>query len=317
MARIPHSQVDGHGKGDLSYSHPTSIVESVAQSRADNAYMASCPRLQVLIEDSHSFDSASTSISEAQASVSRLSLLVAQLVESNETMYRRMLANAAHSESAGSILFPPTDVAKDNKGSIDLENAHLDKPSDVATDEAQSLDPAEKTREPISEPDLVTQRAEFFDGMTSTSCLTFEKDLKASRPYLRALRRCSGGTLSSSIAPSMGWSYFSGISLADISCLSVVSLPIVPQDLWNGDRYLLSRSIPTSDTESHRSLQSLFSNRAILHQKEHLSTDAATIARIIEYRSLSGGYFGLGSNRDSLHLGCGKIVLLGMTSNSP
>ena len=316
VARTPYSEMDGQRKGDLSHSHPTSIIKSILESHIDNSHMASSPRLQILVEGPYSFNVTSTSISEAQASVSQLSLLVARLVENNEKMYQRMLAKSAHSESIGSI--PPhlTDIATDKGATTTFENAHF-VDGDGVLDEEESLVPVEKCQELVrNRTSPVPHEAETSEAITNTIALAFEKDLKASRPYLRALRRCSIGTLSSSIAPSMGWSFFSGTSLADISCLSVVNLPVVPLDLWNGDRYQLARSVPTSDTQSCRALQSDIPSRATLHQREYLSTNAVTIARIIEHRSHSGGYFGLGANRDSLHLGCGKLVLLGMISST-
>ncbi|KAL9614073.1 MAG: hypothetical protein Q9167_001427 [Letrouitia subvulpina] len=71
---------------------------------------------------------------------------------------------------------------------------------------------------------------------------TFEHDLSSSRVYSRVSRAFNrksdpypGSLLSSE--RSMGWSFFSGMSLADVSDISVVSLPISAIHLWNGSRY--------------------------------------------------------------------------------
>lgn len=71
---------------------------------------------------------------------------------------------------------------------------------------------------------------------------TFEHDLRSSRVYSRVSRPFNrksdpypGSLLSSEL--SMGWSFFSGMSLADISDISVISLPISATRLWNGSRY--------------------------------------------------------------------------------
>lgn len=74
------------------------------------------------------------------------------------------------------------------------------------------------------------------------SLSTFERDLCTSRVYSRVSRAFNrksdpypGSLLSSE--PSIGWSFFSGVSLADISDISVISLPISAIHLWNGSRY--------------------------------------------------------------------------------
>ena len=69
---------------------------------------------------------------------------------------------------------------------------------------------------------------------------TFDKDLNNSRPYARAMRRDSTYSTASSTLHTMGWSCLSGLSLAEVSEVSVIGLPITPQELWNGHRYRLS-----------------------------------------------------------------------------
>ena len=39
----------------------------------------------------------------------------------------------------------------------------------------------------------------------------------------------------------MGWSRLSDLSLAEVSHVSVINLPIYPQELWNGHRYFEKR----------------------------------------------------------------------------
>lgn len=90
---------------------------------------------------------------------------------------------------------------------------------------------------------------------------TFDRDLKASRVYMRILSKDSNPSCSSSVVPSVGWSFLSGLSLADISNVSALSLPISPNELWNAQYYSLdipprrdlvlsSTSLPLSLTES-------------------------------------------------------------------
>ena len=65
----------------------------------------------------------------------------------------------------------------------------------------------------------------------------FDQDLANSRPYSRALKRRSMWSLNSSAVQTMGWSHLSGLSLANVSQISVINLPICPRDLWNGQQY--------------------------------------------------------------------------------
>ena len=74
------------------------------------------------------------------------------------------------------------------------------------------------------------------------SCLgpDVEHGLFSSFAYKRTTRR-----LSSSFRPPaacsesvQGWSFFSQVSLAQITSVSVLSLPISPKDLWNPSQYV-------------------------------------------------------------------------------
>ena len=66
---------------------------------------------------------------------------------------------------------------------------------------------------------------------------TFDRDLECSRVYQRAFRYNSSLSLPSSGIRSMGWSFLSGLSLADISRVSVLCLPIAVGDLSNPQHY--------------------------------------------------------------------------------
>jgi len=75
------------------------------------------------------------------------------------------------------------------------------------------------------------------DGILPTFGHTFDEDLNKSRPYTRAFKRQAVWSTTSSAVQTMDWSYLSGLSLADVSQISVIDLPISPKDLWNGQRY--------------------------------------------------------------------------------
>ena len=66
---------------------------------------------------------------------------------------------------------------------------------------------------------------------------TFDQDLNTSRPYTRAMKRHTICSTTSSEIHTMGPSFLSGLSLAEISHIPVINLPFCPQDLWNGNHY--------------------------------------------------------------------------------
>ncbi|KAL8834226.1 MAG: hypothetical protein Q9170_003857 [Blastenia crenularia] len=74
---------------------------------------------------------------------------------------------------------------------------------------------------------------------------SFEQDLRRSRVYTRVSRTIGRRSdpdppsLPSSAGCSMGSSFLSGLSLADVSNISLISLPISARSLSNGQRYLV------------------------------------------------------------------------------
>ncbi|KAF5532685.1 Rho guanine nucleotide exchange factor scd1 [Fusarium phyllophilum] len=65
----------------------------------------------------------------------------------------------------------------------------------------------------------------------------FEDDLESSRVYRRAVRETMDFSFRSSIARSHNWSVFSGLSLGDVSVMSVIALPVYQGDLANAEQY--------------------------------------------------------------------------------
>lgn len=97
----------------------------------------------------------------------------------------------------------------------------------------------------------------------SFSELEFEKDLKASRVYRRVKRDTMDFSMRSSIAHSHAWSIFSGISLSDISEISVLALPIYPEDITNSQHYNFG---PEIQQPKKPSLPSTVYTRSIFHE---------------------------------------------------
>lgn len=71
----------------------------------------------------------------------------------------------------------------------------------------------------------------------AVSKFDFEDDLELSRVYRRAVRETMDFSFRSSIARSHNWSVFSGLSLGDISILSVIALPLYQGDITNAEHY--------------------------------------------------------------------------------
>ena len=76
-------------------------------------------------------------------------------------------------------------------------------------------------------------------AVNRTTCynFAFEDELKASAVYKRALLR--NMRISTSSGSSNGPSWFSGLSLSDVSNVSALALPIYRTELWNHRHYTL------------------------------------------------------------------------------
>ncbi|RKL09136.1 hypothetical protein BFJ70_g16709 [Fusarium oxysporum] len=74
----------------------------------------------------------------------------------------------------------------------------------------------------------------------------FEDDLESSRVYRRAQRDTMDFSFRSSIARSRNWYVSSGLSLGDVSAISVIALPIYPTDLTNAQHYDFAEDAPIS-----------------------------------------------------------------------
>ena len=66
----------------------------------------------------------------------------------------------------------------------------------------------------------------------------FEEDLLASRVYRKPLYSKSGDSLITSAARTTAWSILSGISLTDVSNISILAVPIYAHEISNSARYI-------------------------------------------------------------------------------
>ena len=100
----------------------------------------------------------------------------------------------------------------------------------------------------IAQPQVSTE--EPLNSDLSRKILQFdpnlESELHASRVYMRTKHRHSMSSLNSTYDSVAGLSFLSGISLAQISSISVISLPIFSYELWNPQQYRDIRSTDMS-----------------------------------------------------------------------
>lgn len=169
----------------------------------------------------------SAGLEEAQQSIQSLTDVVRDVLAHNQEICRRL-----------------------ERSDISIELKHQSAPSALesnidTSDDASTLRP---NRE--SWPSDTTSAVE----ASPEYGFSFEQDLRRSRVYTRVSstigRRSDPDPLSlpSSTGCSIGSSFLSGLSLADVSNISLISLPITAQSLSNGQRYRESLSTDLSPT---------------------------------------------------------------------
>lgn len=114
----------------------------------------------------------------------------------------------------------------------------------------------------------------FAQAPFSTANSDLDLALCNSRVYLRTSHRHSISSIPSAFGSTCGWSFLSGISLAHISNISVISLPLCPHEIWNSHHYeslyqhdgLNGSDIGTSGNASVGSIARLAQELVIRHQ---------------------------------------------------
>lgn len=155
------------------------------------------------------------SIEDAQSSVSQLTDIVRQLLESNQHISERL----GRSESKNPDFV--STIARTSRNSVSEET--IKDYESIVTIRQPNIGPSAWK---VNETKISNSRSEF-------ECL-----LESSRPYLRASRRL-GPSLSttSSAIQTLGWSCLSGISLAEVSNISIIELALDKSHVWNSTRY--------------------------------------------------------------------------------
>ena len=155
----------------------------------------------------------SASVDQATTSVETLNNLVQQLLQNNQDLCVR-LGRLESLSSNGAI--PSTPLLNESDDEDDASTIRQKR---------HASDPILETSKTSETNEIVVKR------------FTFEHDLRQCKVYKRVTRRHSLESLSSSTAPSFGWSCFSEMSLANVSDISVMSLPIASTELSNGSHY--------------------------------------------------------------------------------
>ncbi|KAL6718265.1 hypothetical protein ACLMJK_004353 [Lecanora helva] len=230
---------------------------------------------------------------------SKLSAAVTQLIESNERIFRRLTDSESHSALFRSSIVRSKSIASDSESVRTVRAIRDDDDRIIPVEDEISVEAEDTQSNGHYQFGSSRQDLDTVATAATTFGHAFENDLRNSRPYLRALKRRSDWTATSSLAPSMGWSIFSGISLAEVSCLSVLNLPIAGQDLWNGGRYLVNNFEDIDRHEwvslSHGNL----SDRAIHNIARNQATSVSTITAIIDYKKSLGKTIEFGVDREN------------------
>lgn len=92
-----------------------------------------------------------------------------------------------------------------------------------------------------SKSSALSTRSERFSHRFS---IEFERSLVQSRVYRNASRNSSNGSFMSNQTSDSRWSHLTGLSMTQISTISVVCLPVYSSELSNGHMYQQDRVIP-------------------------------------------------------------------------
>ena len=193
-------------------------------------------------------------MSEIQSSISNLSTTVQSILANSEDIPRRIASIetkiAGLSRHATSTIERPTDTS-DSTSTIhptshSIENGYLYSPGVGHT--------------------------------LSQFGVQIQKELEASRVYRRSAKRHSTSSFLSGLH-SAAWSALSGVSLAEISALSVLSLPISYHELWNPQHYKTAHKLyHAADSSSTSALYPLDTQgEADLMAREGLSDTYAKL----------------------------------------
>ncbi|KAH0538887.1 hypothetical protein FGG08_004543 [Glutinoglossum americanum] len=180
---------------------------------------------------------------EAENSMARLCSLIERVARSNENLSSRLhrLEGRQLSPDAGN---PPS----------------------VLGDDSSTIRPAINNRTDQVSITAATRSVRF----------SFEETLQSSRVYLRSMFRHSESSLSSSVQRAAAISMFSSLSLADVSNISVFSLPIYAIDISNSYWYTFDLG-GTQQNSQLQEVQSLSGDREVAASVKALTRETTTV----------------------------------------
>ncbi|ORY08220.1 hypothetical protein BCR34DRAFT_570096 [Clohesyomyces aquaticus] len=184
---------------------------------------------------------------EAARSQETLELLVEQLLESNKTLCKR-LNNLEDTFDARSTIR----VRSDGQSIFTQEDNATITTARSANGNQTSILEAIKVR------------------------FAFDEDLQSSRVYSRIRDSCCDRSFVSSAIRTHAWSVFSGLSLADISIISVVALPLYREDVRNQDYYVFGDNRAADPGEP----TGIWTNSQSLVQVEHSGDLEESLSRL-------------------------------------
>ena len=173
----------------------------------------------------------SSSLRQAQSSASQLTTLVQQVLESNLDISRRMANLEMQTLGPGRSSAPTLTALSINRDDDSISTMRVAK--DYEKHRSTPLRSDDNFKETGGDASALSTANESLNFG-----FTFDQDLHSSRPYVRAMKRNSVWSAASSALDTNGWSCMSGVSLADVSAISVICLPVSPQELWNGQQYI-------------------------------------------------------------------------------
>lgn len=154
-----------------------------------------------------------SSIADVQNSVDQLSNITRQLLKSNHDISERLSRMESKNSNA------PSTVASTARELIGSETTEDD-------ESIITVRPAGSSTGTALEMQIMSLPAEF------------ESLLKSSRPYRRAVKRPDRFiSATSSVIHTLGWSFLSGISLAEVSNISIIELALDKNSIWNSTFY--------------------------------------------------------------------------------
>ncbi|KAG8526033.1 uncharacterized protein KY384_000795 [Bacidia gigantensis] len=216
--------------GSLKVGDPRVIINRLLWVKRESALRALTQRLHSSKTSLNLMLSTLTceSVDQATSAVEHLTELVQQVLRDNQDLVSRL----QQAPSISSNVTAPSTLSAHNTvgGNAKDEDDPLTDEDDE--DDASTIIPR--------------NRGKLLFKFPRDSELQFEHDLQNSRVYTRTMRRKSRDSLVSSAAISLGWSCLSEISLAGVSQISVISLPVTASELANGQHYHTHGSKPSS-----------------------------------------------------------------------